>query len=1635
MSDGNLTASNDESIGYSGTGTFTQTGGTNTVSSLSLGYNSGASGTYNLSDTGKLSASYEYIGRSGTGTGTFTQTGGTNSTSTLYLGYSSRASGAYNLSDTGKLSASSEYIGYSGTGTFTQTGGTNSSSTLYLGYYSGASGAYNLSDTGKLSASYEYIGGSGTGTFTQTGGSNTVSSLNLGSSIGASGTYNLSGTGQLSASFEDIGRSGTGTFTQTGGTNSITYDLDLGYNSGSSGTYNLSGTGQLSACSEYIGYSGTGTFTQTGGVNTATYIKIGTNGKYALTAGTLNISGGGGFENQGIWDLSNSSALINATSAIVDLSSAVLTNAQNASLNLDAHSLLIVAGGFDPAGYFTSYANAGLLHQTGSTLDISPAYSIYGAGSISGHVNCQGTFSATSGYAINLNGGLTISGTGTVNLVSGGLYVNDATSGMSGGKLNAHNQYIGSTGAGTFTQSGGTNTITNFLYLGYYYSASGTYNLGGTGKLSASVEYIGNSGTGTFTQTGGANTAAYIKIGASGTYTLTAGTLNISSGFENQGVWDLSNSSAVINASSAIVDLSSAVLNDAQNASLNLDAHSLLIVPGGFDPADYFTSYANVGLSHQTGSTLDISSTYSIYGAGSISDHVNCLGTLSATSGYAINLNGGLTILGSGSVNLRAGKLYVNDASSGISGGSLYVSNQYIDSTGTGMFTQNGGKNSISSSLYMGYNTGYSGAYYLSGTGSLTVTGTDGEYIGYQGTGTFTQTGGTNSITSYLYLGYNSGASGTYNLSGTGQLSAYFEYIGYSGTSTFTQTGGSNTVSFLRLGDYYGASGTYNLSGTGKLSVGDEYIGYSGTGTFTQTGGTNTITYDLYLGYNSGASGAYNLSGTGKLSASWEYIGGSGTGTFTQTSGTNSAYYLYLGYISGSNGSYNLSNTGKLSAYYEYIGCSGTGTFTQTGGTNTISSSLYMGYNTGSSGAYYLSGTGSLTVTGTGGEYIGYSGNGTFVQSGGTHTVNKTLYLANSFDSTASYTLSGTCKLSASSEYIGHSGTGMFTQTGGSNTVSSSLDLGTSIGASGTYNLSGTGQLSAGSECIGGYGTGTFTQTGGTNSSSTLYLGLISGASGTYNLSDTGKLSANEECIGRSGTGTFTQTGGTNTVSSSLYLGHYSGSSGVYYLNGGTLITKSILIGSGTAAFNFGGGMLRAGGNFTCTLPITLTGAGGAANIDTAGYSITLSGAISGAGGLNKLGSGTLFLTGSNSYTGGTNVSAGTLAMNNFYINDVYSRISAGSISSTNQYTGYSDNGTFTQTGGTNTVLSTLYIGYNSGGSGTYNLNGGTLILKSLSKGSGTAAFNFGGGTLRASGSFACSLPMTLTGEGGNANIDTAGYTVTMSGILSGDGGLNKLGSGTLTLTASETYSGNTTVNGGTLIFAGGIASGGTSLIDVESGAAVLKTKNVSKSDLDVYTAASGVFEVADHTHTVGNISGSGSTKVDAGASLIVKSISQGALTIGAGGMLTIRPTVYSWNGGGADNLWTNNDNWDVDMAPTISDNIILSAGAAKLLNYNDFAPDIEFDSLTVSASGYNIQGNALHSAKVTVLPGVSFQCKGIYANTLTIGNGATVTIEAISGGPQGGEITPVPEPGAWILLAAACLAMLAYRRAIGCRL
>ncbi|MFZ5672708.1 MAG: autotransporter domain-containing protein [Pseudomonadota bacterium] len=99
--------------------------------------------------------------------------------------------------------------------------------------------------------------------------------------------------------------------------------------------------------------------------------------------------------------------------------------------------------------------------------------------------------------------------------------------------------------------------------------------------------------------------------------------------------------------------------------------------------------------------------------------------------------------------------------------------------------------------------------------------------------------------------------------------------------------------------------------------------------------------------------------------------------------------------------------------------------------------------------------------------------------------------------------------------------------------------------------------------------------------------------------------------------------------------------------SGGTTITAGILqvaadnnLGASTGGIAIGDGTLRATTGFTSVRDIELTGAAG---IETQAGELGLTGDIIGEGSLTKTGVGTLKLTGSNDYTGGTTVSAGTL--------------------------------------------------------------------------------------------------------------------------------------------------------------------------------------------------------------------------------------------------------------------------------------------------------------------------------------------------------------------------------------------------------
>ena len=123
-----------------------------------------------------------------------------------------------------------------------------------------------------------------------------------------------------------------------------------------------------------------------------------------------------------------------------------------------------------------------------------------------------------------------------------------------------------------------------------------------------------------------------------------------------------------------------------------------------------------------------------------------------------------------------------------------------------------------------------------------------------------------------------------------------------------------------------------------------------------------------------------------------------------------------------------------------------------------------------------------------------------------------------------------------------------------------------------------------------------------------------------------------------SGSGSMTKAG-----AGTLILSGTNTYSGGTTISAGTLsIGSDTNIGSGTNTIGNKGTLLLSG-NGTYTNDWTLSGAGSAIATDN---NNTLSGVLSGNGGLTKTGTGTLTLTGNNTYAGGTAINDGTLKGN-----------------------------------------------------------------------------------------------------------------------------------------------------------------------------------------------------------------------------------------------------------------------------------------------------------------------------------------------------------------------------------------------------
>jgi autotransporter-associated beta strand protein len=399
-----------------------------------------------------------------------------------------------------------------------------------------------------------------------------------------------------------------------------------------------------------------------------------------------------------------------------------------------------------------------------------------------------------------------------------------------------------------------------------------------------------------------------------------------------------------------------------------------------------------------------------------------------------------------------------------------------------------------------------------------------------------------------------------------------------------------------------------------------------------------------------------------------------------------------------------------------------------------------------------VGGAGSLVKTGVGTLVL--SGANTY--SGGT-TVNAGTLLVNSNsalgDSAGGLSLQGgTLKTSAaisSGRGVSLSGGGTVDTNGFDSTLSGV------VGGTGALTKTGAGVLSLSGANT--YSGGTLVSGGslGVNSSQALGTGALILSGGA--LRTQGSFSdARAVTLGAAG-GTFDTAGATaafsgvivgagslvKTSSGTLVLSGNNTYSGGTAINGGVLRAASDgNLGDSSGAISFNGGILQTDQAFSSSRGVSLGAQGG--SIDTAGFDASFSGAISGAGGLTKLGLGSLVLSGANAYSGGTTVAAGTLKLgaDNALPAGGAVAVAAGAVLDLNG---------FSQTSSLGPVVN----------GGRLELGSGRVVMDNGCQGSGTLALDLKAATTHLSGKNLALAGTTLVVRTARGNLPSDGQAFT----------------------------------------------------------------------------------------------------------------------------------------------------------------------------------------------------------------------------------------------------------------------------------
>jgi len=415
-----------------------------------------------------------------------------------------------------------------------------------------------------------------------------------------------------------------------------------------------------------------------------------------------------------------------------------------------------------------------------------------------------------------------------------------------------------------------------------------------------------------------------------------------------------------------------------------------------------------------------------------------------------------------------------------------------------------------------------------------------------------------------------------------------------------------------------------------------------------------------------------------------------------------------------------------------------------------------------------------------------------------------------------------------------------------------------------------------------------FTQTGGSftfGGGGYFYMGNMGAptqsvdiSGGTFTASNTGAI-----YLAVRGTASFTVGGDAEVSLRELGIGHggTTGATGIVNLDGGRLTLGRVFENSGGhhGIVNFNGGVLRASAPssaFLTGLDAANILAGGAV-IDTQTYQITVGQALlggAGDGGLVKDGTGDLFLTAANTYTGGTTINAGRLILQgsgnlgsgSVTVNPGGELFAATGVTLNNAFSisGDGNNGLDTQprgalrlesnsvigASGSVTLLGDASIGSYNNGTGTINapISGDykVTINKSISASPGTIVFGgantYTGGTEVAAGTLRVTAPGVLP-AGSTTTIASPGTVQLLSGatntytdVFSGTGRILLSLSGATNntyLTGDSTgFSGTLEISGtgNNKLNASGLKINSSALIKINSGGQLFTSANLANA-------------------------------------------------------------------------------------------------------------------------------------------------------------------------------------------------------------